>query len=129
MERSITCPQCGLTSHNPNDIRAKYCGHCHKFHADMRSADSSPERDTEESQWSVEPADPSVGIFGDTVVHEACPEEYEEGCTYESSYSGRYVERGMIYSTETISVECLDCGATTSMSQPSFMGYEGEQGV
>ena len=35
MERSITCPQCGRTSYNPNDIRAKYCGACHQFHADM----------------------------------------------------------------------------------------------
>jgi endogenous inhibitor of DNA gyrase (YacG/DUF329 family) len=28
-----TCPKCGRTSHNPNDIRAenRYCGACHEF--------------------------------------------------------------------------------------------------
>lgn len=25
---SITCPDCGLTSYNPNDIREGYCGNC-----------------------------------------------------------------------------------------------------
>jgi hypothetical protein len=29
---SIQCLTCGLTSHNPNDVEQKYCGHCHKFH-------------------------------------------------------------------------------------------------
>jgi hypothetical protein len=28
---SYTCPQCGMTSHNPEDERQKYCGHCHAF--------------------------------------------------------------------------------------------------
>lgn len=28
MSESITCPQCGLTSHNPNDVREGWCGHC-----------------------------------------------------------------------------------------------------
>ncbi len=26
---SFTCPRCGLTSHNQNDVRESYCGHCH----------------------------------------------------------------------------------------------------
>jgi hypothetical protein len=30
-ERSFTCEQCGATSHNPNDVRERYCGNCHKF--------------------------------------------------------------------------------------------------
>jgi hypothetical protein len=34
-EPSTTCPICGLVSFNPNDIEHRYCGHCHKFHADM----------------------------------------------------------------------------------------------
>lgn len=34
-ERSITCPQCGLTSYNPNDIRERYCGRCHQWHEQM----------------------------------------------------------------------------------------------
>jgi hypothetical protein len=25
---SITCPVCGMTSYNPNDIREGYCGNC-----------------------------------------------------------------------------------------------------
>lgn len=29
---SITCPRCGMTSYNPNDVREKYCGNCHEFH-------------------------------------------------------------------------------------------------
>ena len=28
---SITCLHCGKTSYNPNDIREKYCGYCHRF--------------------------------------------------------------------------------------------------
>jgi hypothetical protein len=28
---AITCRLCGMTSHNPNDIREKYCGNCHEF--------------------------------------------------------------------------------------------------
>jgi hypothetical protein len=32
---SITCHQCGLTSHNQNDVVNRYCGHCHVFHDDM----------------------------------------------------------------------------------------------
>lgn len=34
--KSITCPQCGRTSHNPNDVREKYCGNCHQYHDTMR---------------------------------------------------------------------------------------------
>jgi len=29
---SITCPKCNMTSHNPNDVREKYCSNCHMFH-------------------------------------------------------------------------------------------------
>jgi protein-arginine kinase activator protein McsA len=34
-EHSITCPQCGMTSHNPNDVRERYCGNCHQYHDTM----------------------------------------------------------------------------------------------
>jgi len=30
-EPSFTCPECGLTSHNANDIEQGYCGGCHAF--------------------------------------------------------------------------------------------------
>lgn len=33
---SIRCPRCGRISFNPNDVRFRYCGHCHAFHASMR---------------------------------------------------------------------------------------------
>lgn len=28
---SITCPKCGMTSYNPDDIEEGYCGHCCEF--------------------------------------------------------------------------------------------------
>lgn len=31
MTASITCPVCEKTSHNPNDVSAGYCGHCHDY--------------------------------------------------------------------------------------------------
>jgi protein-arginine kinase activator protein McsA len=34
-EFSSTCPQCGMTSHNPNDVRERYCGNCHQYHDTM----------------------------------------------------------------------------------------------
>ena len=35
-EPSIVCPQCQRRSFNPNDIRERYCGFCHKWHLQMR---------------------------------------------------------------------------------------------
>ena len=32
---SITCPVCRMVSYNPNDVRERYCGHCHQFHDEM----------------------------------------------------------------------------------------------
>lgn len=32
---SITCPKCGWISYDFNDIREKYCGHCHKYHDEV----------------------------------------------------------------------------------------------
>jgi len=32
---SITCPRCGKTSYNLNDVRERYCGFCHVFLDDM----------------------------------------------------------------------------------------------
>jgi hypothetical protein len=31
MTTSITCPLCGMTSYNPNDVRENYCGNCHNW--------------------------------------------------------------------------------------------------
>jgi protein-arginine kinase activator protein McsA len=30
-DESITCPECGMTSYNPNDVAEGYCGNCHAF--------------------------------------------------------------------------------------------------
>lgn len=35
---SITCPRCLRTSHNPHDVREKYCGNCHKYHPEVDSS-------------------------------------------------------------------------------------------
>lgn len=32
---SITCPKCGMTSHNFNDARERFCGNCHQYHDQM----------------------------------------------------------------------------------------------
>lgn len=36
---STTCPQCGMESHNPNDVLEKYCGNCHQFYSAMKHQD------------------------------------------------------------------------------------------
>jgi hypothetical protein len=37
-EPSIECPRCRRRSFNPNDIRERYCGACHRFHDEVSSA-------------------------------------------------------------------------------------------
>lgn len=32
--KAITCLLCGLTSYHPDDVKNRYCGHCHIFHDD-----------------------------------------------------------------------------------------------
>jgi hypothetical protein len=32
--KSITCHACGKTSHHPQDVERRYCGHCGRFHDD-----------------------------------------------------------------------------------------------
>jgi len=34
---SITCPNCGRTSYHPEDVRLRYCGHCHVYHNEFGS--------------------------------------------------------------------------------------------
>jgi hypothetical protein len=31
MNKPITCPRCGMTSSNPNDVANGYCGNCRDF--------------------------------------------------------------------------------------------------
>jgi hypothetical protein len=35
-DAAITCGRCGMTSYNPHDVAARYCGNCHVFHEDAR---------------------------------------------------------------------------------------------
>lgn len=32
--RAIHCLTCGRVSHNKNDVKHRYCAHCHKYHED-----------------------------------------------------------------------------------------------
>lgn len=85
----------------------------------------------DDTQWSVEPADPSVGIFGETVAHETCPKEYEEGAEVEfGRLTNRHVKNhDMVYADQEITFRCLDCGASTKFTDEAFMGFDGEYGV
>ncbi len=39
----FTCPFCGAVSHNPNDVRERYCVRCHVFIGDVRCKDRGHE--------------------------------------------------------------------------------------
>lgn len=41
---SITCPRCGRTSYNLNDIVERYCGNCHWWTSDPQLAHLIDER-------------------------------------------------------------------------------------
>jgi len=36
---SITCPQCNMSSHNPNDIKFSYCSNCRTDHSAIKTDD------------------------------------------------------------------------------------------
>lgn len=38
---SITCPRCGATSYNLNDVRERYCARCHVFIDDLEEGRAS----------------------------------------------------------------------------------------
>jgi hypothetical protein len=57
----FTCPFCGTVSHNPNDVRERYCGRCHVFVIDVRCKDRGHEVNTDGSCLSC-----------DAVTGEAC---------------------------------------------------------
>ncbi|MBD3941975.1 hypothetical protein IF188_09735 [Microbacterium sp. NEAU-LLC] len=48
---AFTCPKCGRTSHNANDAREGYCGHCHDWTATRLHEDVSPACDLGTHQW------------------------------------------------------------------------------
>ena len=59
----IVCPKCGMVSHNPNDVRERYCGNCHAFHEDFARTMSDDElieprrikfcKDAGDGSWEV----------------------------------------------------------------------------
>jgi hypothetical protein len=38
-EVAIKCRLCGRVSHNPNDVKNRYCGNCHHFHEGPSATD------------------------------------------------------------------------------------------
>lgn len=63
--------------------------------------------------WVFEPADPSVGIFGESVYHEPCQaEEYTEAELYKAS---QVTDDDWVVFYTTF--RCPNCGATTEVSE------------
>lgn len=58
---SITCPQCGMVSYNPNDISNRYCGNCHLFH-DQMEAHMTAEK------WLYRPMPPELESLAETAA-------------------------------------------------------------
>ena len=79
--------------------------------------------------WAVEPEDPTVGIFGDTVYHEACPgERYndEDSFTEDNWYTiGEGVNRILV---TVLRYSCGDCHAEGVVREldayPDFPGID-----
>lgn len=52
---SITCHLCGRTSHHPQDVDHKFCGHCHRFHIAVQAQGAETMAPQELRQWVWEP--------------------------------------------------------------------------
>lgn len=73
--------------------------------------------------WTIEPADPSVGIMSEQVIHEACPKD--EGGWAEVSDIKRLTDANAKgYSDFEYTFTCEDCGATATFVQEDFVGFE-----
>jgi hypothetical protein len=46
--RAFTCPRCGMTSRNPDDVREGYCGACHDW---TREVGTLADPDSPISRW------------------------------------------------------------------------------
>lgn len=56
MSDTITCPRCGMTSANPNDVREGYCGNCHDWTTDSKVVRAgSPELQSEPPDTRLRP--------------------------------------------------------------------------
>lgn len=78
----------------------------------------------DEKNWSVDLADPSVGIFGDTFIHESCKKVYDQGCTLESTLIELPDTKTTGYAKEKFTVTCLDCGKSTKFTDRTFVGFD-----
>lgn len=67
-----TCPRCGMTSYNSDDIANRYCGNCHEFESDQ------------DDKWYEAFAD-QVHIFGKSWPDPLTDEEYDECEKYADS--------------------------------------------
>jgi hypothetical protein len=70
--------------------------------------------------WSVDPEDTSVGIFGNTGVHEACPADYEQGVEWledNGDVAGPYL---MVKNT----FYCLDCKQSATFVTQEWLGED-----
>lgn len=45
--KSITCPECGSTTHHPEDVKQGYCSQCHWWTSDPQLAPYNPGRKTD----------------------------------------------------------------------------------
>lgn len=50
---AITCLLCGRTSHNPIDVRERYCGNCHRFHEDRFHQENTSMPQALKATWTV----------------------------------------------------------------------------
>jgi hypothetical protein len=66
-DNSITCHTCGRTSANPNDIRERYCGHCHVFHDDAAGAEPLVTEALTRELRALAPMGP-IGLRPETVL-------------------------------------------------------------
>lgn len=74
--------------------------------------------------WGHEGPDESVGIFGDTFWHDACPKnDGEAESVHEEKWTGK-VRDG--HETVVHTLTCPDCGKRRKFTTQEFVGYEEE---
>lgn len=78
--------------------------------------------------WGFEDADPSVGIFGYSVWHDACKQWQDEDCTPAETVIGlRYVPRNGYVEVETrTQFTCPFCGEVAYMYDTDISSFAWE---
>jgi hypothetical protein len=75
------------------------------------------------SGWSYEGPDPSVGIFGDTFVHEKCTVEYDLGVEATETLGFRDGD----YVQYEVQLQCKDCGQEASFPMRDYDPIEPDE--